>query len=81
MDLNDEVRVTLTEKGAEIINAANKEMADKCQFTSIYFKHDYKEGDHYQKELHDIMYHFGGSYCCPGSLLPFTDLILITSRS
>ena len=79
MDLNDEVRVTLTAKGAEIINAENKEVADKVK--SIYFKYDYKEGDHYQSLLHDVMYLFGGGHCAPGSEKTFTELTIISENS
>ncbi len=79
MDLNDTVRVTLTAKGAEIINAENKEIADKVK--SVYFKHDYKEGDHYQGPLHEVMCLFGGRYCAPGGAKTFTELTLISKNS
>lgn len=72
MELNDTVEVTLTQEGANIINKGNN--ASLSYFPSLELRTDYKEGDKYKAELHDLFYKFG-VHCCPGADVLFTNLI------
>lgn len=71
MELNDTVEVTLTKDGANIINKENKDHL--VYFPSLKLRTDYKEGDKYKTELHDLFYKFG-VHCCPGNDPAFINL-------
>ena len=71
MELNDVVEVTLTQEGANIINKGNK--ASISYFPSLKLRTDYKAGDKYKTELHDLFYKFE-VHCCPDNELLFTNL-------
>ena len=71
MELNDVVEVTLTKKGADIINKINRNTL--AYFPSLKIRTDYKEGDRYREQLYEIFYKLG-VHCCPVSDLLFTNL-------
>lgn len=71
MDLNDTVTVTLTKRGAEILNRKARKL--NLAFRIILNKHDYKEGDDYTGSLWMMFEEFGG-YCSAGSEAVFTNL-------
>ncbi len=71
MELNDNVQVTLTERGAKILNETNASMKLLCP--NMNWKTDYKGGDEYSTQLWDIIGQFG-SCCSAGSELVFTSL-------
>jgi len=71
MDLNDTVTVTLTAKGAEILNKENEEIAKRVP--SYNWKTDYKDGDEYRTQLWSLFGHFG-AYCYAGGQHCFNDL-------
>ena len=60
IDLNDKVSVVLTKYGAEVLNANNEEMENKCP--SIARKTDYKEGDIYEDQLWSVLGDFEGCF-------------------
>lgn len=74
MELNDVVEVTLTQEGANIINKNN--VATLSCFPSLELRTDYKNGDKYKTQLHDLFYKFG-VHCCAGSNVIFTNLIKV----
>lgn len=61
MELQDRVTVTLTEYGAKKLNECNKNFNDRCPKIKP-FKTDYKEGDLFTSELHDIINNFEGHF-------------------
>lgn len=71
MELNNMVEVTLTKKGADIINKINRDTL--AYFPSLELRTNYKEGDKYEEQLYEMFYKFG-VHCCPGSDLVFTNL-------
>lgn len=73
MDLNDTVIVTLTAKGAEILNEINEEMARRVPKHN--WKRDYKEGDDYKAPLWSMFEDFG-AHCSVGTVHCFLNLRL-----
>lgn len=71
MDLNDTVTVTLTKRGAEILNKDARRL--NLVFRKILNKHDYKEGDNYKGSLW-MMFEKFGEYCSAGSEAVFKNL-------
>ena len=61
MELQDRVTVTLTGHGARILNERNKEFNNRWPKMKP-FKTDYKEGDLFTSELHDIINSFEGHF-------------------
>ncbi len=53
MELQDEVTVTLTKRGARKLNDRNKELNNKCTINIDLLKTDYKEGDLLTSKLHE----------------------------
>ena len=62
MELQDEVTVTLTKRGARKLNDRNKELNNKCTINIDLLKTDYKEGDLLTSKLHEIIDIFDGEF-------------------
>jgi len=73
MNLNDTVTVTLTKRGAEILNKDARRL--NLVFRKILNKHDYKEGDDYTRSLW-MMFEEFGKHCSAGGEAVFTNLRL-----
>lgn len=71
MDLNDTVTVTLTKRGAEILNGQARIL--NSRILSHHFDDSHFEGEIYKTQLWSIIDHFGG-YCSIGSEIVFTNL-------
>lgn len=71
MDLNDTVTVTLTNRGAEILN--RRARRSNKYFKTIISKDDYREGDNYTASLWTMFEDLGGERCA-GSEAVFTNL-------
>lgn len=71
MDLNDTVTVTLTRRGAEILNKEARRL--NSIFKININRDDFKEGDNYKGSLWMMFEKFGG-YCSAGSEAVFTNL-------
>ena len=71
MELNDTVIVTLTKRGAEILN--RKAMRLNRVFKIMLNRDDYKDGDDYKGSLWMIFEEFG-KHCSAGSEAVFTNL-------
>ncbi|MCI1681434.1 MAG: hypothetical protein LKI39_02635 [Bacteroides sp.] len=69
MELNDIVRVTLTEYGAKVLNKKNKKLNDEYPY--IGFRSNYKKGDVKKGQLWSVLNNF--SYDAGGEV-PFTNL-------
>lgn len=73
MNLNDFATIVLTKRGAEVLNADHRRMAETFPRKGITWKTDYKEGDVYKNILWLILNIF--SECFEnGDHPPFTDL-------
>lgn len=70
INLNDTVTVTLTKRGAEILNDDAKEFNSKF---SLHLKDSHKEGDEYENQLWCMFERFG-EFCSAGSESVFTNL-------
>lgn len=57
MELNDCVKVILTQRGADIVNTVNSGYKERAPI--LEWKTDYKAGDTYKTELWDICAMFG----------------------
>lgn len=73
INLNDTVTVTLTKRGAEILNRKARKL--NLAFRIILNKHDYKEGDEYKGSLWMMFEEFGAA-CSAGGEAVFTNLRL-----
>ena len=62
MELQDEVTVTLTKRGARKLNDRNNELNNKCTINIDLLKTDYKEGDLLTSKLHEIIDTFDGQF-------------------
>lgn len=71
MELNDCVKVILTQRGADILNAMNSNY--KEQIPSLNWRTDYKDGDTYKTSLWSLFADFG-NYMCAGAEITFTKL-------
>lgn len=72
MDVHTDVTVTLTDKGAEILNKRGQWFRDNVKGSTS--KIDYKEGDSYTAVLWEIMEIFG-PHCSVGARVPFTVMV------
>lgn len=70
MELNDTVTVTLTKRGAEILNEQAKSLNARY---NMGFKDNYMAGDDYQSSLWSLFDDFGEA-CSAGSEFVFTNL-------
>lgn len=77
MELNDMVRITLTEKGAEILNNSANDL--NRAFPTVQFKANFKSGDNYEVVLWKVFEEFGG-YCSAGANIVFTNLEKVTQK-
>ena len=75
MELNDMVRITLTKKGAEILNNSANEL--NRAFPAVKFKANFRSGDIYEAILWKVFEEFGG-YCSAGANIVFTNLEKVT---
>lgn len=73
MELNDQVKVTLTAYGASVLNEDNKQWKERYPKAFSSEKTDYKEGDIYENQLWCILGRFTDSFQA-GRQIPFTDL-------
>ena len=73
MELHDQIQVTLTKAGAEILNSENKEARAAFPNATICLKTDYEEGDIYKDVLWGLMDRFG-AHCSAGAEVIFTNL-------
>ena len=71
MELNDCIKVTLTQRGADILNTRFAGCNERMP--GLDWKTDYKRGDCYKSELWDICAIFG-PYLYWGAVPVFTDL-------
>lgn len=73
MDLNDTVTVTLTNRGAEILNNRYKVICE--EYPKAGFRCDYEEGEDHSCLLWEMISKFSGS-CGLGQEAVFTNLRL-----
>lgn len=81
LNLNVAVKVTLTERGAKVINGHNKDFIayvaglgmskEYVEKLANNMKHDYVAGDEYKCQLWEIMQIFGGKHIGMGIDVPF----------
>lgn len=74
MELNDQVKITLTKYGSSVLNEDNKQWKKRYPNVFSSEKVDYKEGDVYENQLWCILGRFPDSFQA-GHELPFTDLV------
>ncbi len=76
MELNDQVKVTLTAHGSSILNEDNKLWRERYPTVFCSAKTDYKEGDVYENQLWEVLGRFTDCFQA-GHQIPFTDLIKV----
>ena len=80
LTMHSEVVVTLTKRGAELLNERNQDLWDKYKDNPkvqlFGYRTDYKEGDTHHDMLWEIMALFGGDKCHAGADVPFDELKL-----
>ena len=80
LTMHTEVVVTLTKRGAELLNKRNQEIRnrykDNPNVQLFGYRTDYKEGDTHHDMLWEIMALFGGDKCHEGADVPFDELKL-----
>ena len=75
-DLNDTVKVTLTEKGAEILNGYYEKLLADFPMVRTKRVHEYKPGDTFETQFWCLFERFG-SFIDVAATKPFKHLIFV----